>query len=210
MSEPCRGSERTQAIVIPLLSVGLALFLVELTKRGGLLPITVPAPSQVAMSFAREYDTILYHLLPTLQSAAIGFAVAVVVALALAAVATLFKPAKSPIYNIAVVTYSIPLLALSPVLVVWLGQWAGGAHHHRGPGRLFSGDRRRHPGAGCHRPPAEGAVRRAVGEPPAALLVPVGAVVAALPVLRPEDFGGQRRAGRHRGGMGPVPSAGWA
>ncbi|WP_421996430.1 ABC transporter permease [Reyranella sp.] len=122
MSEPGRRpDERVQAIVIPLISVGVALLAVELTKRGGFLPVTIPAPSQVAASFAKNLDTVVYHLVPTLRAAAIGFLVAVAVALALATVATLVRFAKSPIYNIAVVTYSIPLLALSPVLVVWLG-----------------------------------------------------------------------------------------
>jgi ABC-type nitrate/sulfonate/bicarbonate transport system permease component len=42
-------------------------------------------------------------------------------AIGLATVATLVKLTKPAIYNLAVLTYSVPLLALSPILVVWFG-----------------------------------------------------------------------------------------
>lgn len=120
-----RTNDRVRAVLIPVFAVGIFLLVVELAKRAGALPITIPAPSQVATAFVRQFDTIQHHLLPTLQAAAVGFAVAVAVALALASLATLVRSTKSAIYNIAVITYSIPLLALSPVLIVWLGNGPG-------------------------------------------------------------------------------------
>lgn len=125
MSDSGRTSDRARAVLIPLLAVGGFLLAVEVAKRAGGLPITIPAPSQVAVAFVRQSDTIGFHLVPTLRAAAIGFAVAVTVALALASLATLVKATKSAIYNIAVITYSIPLLALSPVLIVWMGNGPG-------------------------------------------------------------------------------------
>jgi len=122
MAEPGRSVEdRIRAALVPTLSVGLFLLAVELAQHGGALPITIPAPSQVAVAFGRDFDTIFHHLVPTLRAAAVGFAVAVTAALALATLATLVRATKSAIYNFAVITYSIPLLALSPVLIVWLG-----------------------------------------------------------------------------------------
>jgi ABC-type nitrate/sulfonate/bicarbonate transport system permease component len=115
------ADNRLRALATPIVSVGLFLAAVELAKRGGALPITIPAPSNVAAAFVKDADVVLYHLEPTIRAAVLGFLAALVAGISCGTLATLARQTKGLIYNVAVVTYSVPLLALSPVLVVWLG-----------------------------------------------------------------------------------------
>jgi len=118
--------DRLRAGLIPVLSISSFLTLVEMVKYVGLLPVTVPAPSAVLRLLMRDPEAVIDNLLPTLRAAGIGFSAAAITAIGLATVATLIKRTKPLIYNLAVLTYSIPLLALSPVLVVWFGNGPAG------------------------------------------------------------------------------------
>jgi NitT/TauT family transport system permease protein len=107
--------------LVPVASIGLFLAVVEALSRSHLLPMTVARPTAVLDVALADPSILVDNLIPTLSVAAIGFAVSAVVAIGLAGVATLVKRTRSVIYNLAIVTYSVPLLALSPILVVWFG-----------------------------------------------------------------------------------------
>ncbi|MDQ8023577.1 MAG: ABC transporter permease [Moraxellaceae bacterium] len=107
-----------------LLPLGLAaavLGMLELAAGAGLLPISVPAPSAVAQAFVRDHAMLWPHLAPTLQAIAGGFALALAVATVLAVLATLARTTRDPIYNAAIVVQAMPLIALTPILIIWLG-----------------------------------------------------------------------------------------
>jgi NitT/TauT family transport system permease protein len=110
-----------RASLNPVLAGGLFLAIVEALGRTHLLPITVPRPSAVLDVLLADPSIVVDNLVPTLSVAAIGFSVSAVVAIGLAGVATLVNRTRSVIYNLAILTYSVPLLALSPILVVWFG-----------------------------------------------------------------------------------------
>ena len=118
------NSRLRKALVAALPSTA-ALALVALTwelcKRAGVLPITVPAPSQIAAAFGRSYGDLLYHAQPTALSALAGFTLAAAAAFALGAVALRFPRAESSVLRLGVFIDSIPLIALTPILMVWIG-----------------------------------------------------------------------------------------
>jgi ABC-type nitrate/sulfonate/bicarbonate transport system permease component len=103
------------------LLVGLAW---QFAKRQGWLPISVPAPTEVWDAFASDPGTLWYHVWPTVVAAACGYAIAGGVAIGCASLAVVLPGTAPTIYNVAVVIYSIPLIALSPVLVTWMGTGA--------------------------------------------------------------------------------------
>lgn len=108
-------------IAAPVLIVAALVAIWQFAKGAGLLPITVPAPIEIAEAFGRSYADLFYHMVPTVLSAALGFALATLIALALGAVATSWRKSEPTILKLGIVVDSIPLIALTPILMVWVG-----------------------------------------------------------------------------------------
>jgi ABC-type nitrate/sulfonate/bicarbonate transport system permease component len=108
-------------VVLPLAGVAAALLLVELAKRAGHLPATIPAPSQVWDALLANPRGIGLALADTATNAVTGYAVAAVAALGAGLAATLVAALRPPIYNVGVGLASIPLIATTPLLALWLG-----------------------------------------------------------------------------------------
>jgi NitT/TauT family transport system permease protein len=107
----------------PPVAVLIALAaLVELAKAMGWLPVTIPAPSQVAAVIPAQWADLLWHAGGTLRSALMGYALAAAVAVALASVALSVAGAERPVLGIGVAIDCFPLIALAPIFVIWLGQ----------------------------------------------------------------------------------------
>jgi ABC-type nitrate/sulfonate/bicarbonate transport system permease component len=109
------------SVAAPLVILILLLSLVELLKGEGLLPITIAAPSEIANAFWQNGDDLFYHMGPTVASALAGFAGAIVIALSLGAVACSFRRAETAILGFGILVDSIPLIALAPILMIWVG-----------------------------------------------------------------------------------------
>ncbi|MGF1627418.1 MAG: ABC transporter permease [Alphaproteobacteria bacterium] len=95
--------------------------LMEGAKHLGWLPVTIPAPSGIAGAFERSADDLFYHMTPTVLAALIGYGIAFAAAALLASLATLWRRARQPVLTVGVIVDSIPLIALTPILMVWLG-----------------------------------------------------------------------------------------
>lgn len=94
----------------------------ELMKRAGKLPITVPAPSEIWLSLLNDADVLVYHLGPTAFAASVGFFTSLLVALSLAGLASIYRRLEAGIVSSGLVIDSIPLIALTPMLMLWLGK----------------------------------------------------------------------------------------
>ncbi len=114
-------SRALASVMLPLAGVAAALLLVEFGKRAGYLPSTVPAPSQIWDAVVRNPRGIGFAVAETTINAARGYVLATVVALFAAVLATLVRPLFQPIYNVGVGLASIPLIATTPMLALWLG-----------------------------------------------------------------------------------------
>lgn len=102
-----------------LVAVALAM---EAAKAGGLLPVTIPAPSQVAAVIPQQFSDLVYHGSGTLLSAVLGYICAGLAAGVLASVALRFHIAERPIISFGLLIDCFPLIALAPIFVIWLGQ----------------------------------------------------------------------------------------
>lgn len=114
-----------QGVVPSLVVLILLVALAEWLKSRGFLPATVPSPGEVAASFFKDFDALQFHLRATVRAAALGFSLATAAALLMAGVSTMLPRTAAFIYNSAVVTYMMPLIALAPVLVIWFGTGIG-------------------------------------------------------------------------------------
>lgn len=106
----------------PTLVLLVVLLGMEAAKAAGWLPITVPAPSQIAAVFPQQAADLAYHAGGTLRSALAGFAIAAGTALLLASVALSVQSTERPILSIGVLIDCVPLIALAPIFVIWVGQ----------------------------------------------------------------------------------------
>jgi ABC-type nitrate/sulfonate/bicarbonate transport system permease component len=109
------------AVGLPLTTLAMMLAVAELAKHAGLLPVFVPAPSEVG-AVVRDNPALVYaNIGATLYKAAAGYAAAAVVAIAVASIAVLVRSLHGTIYNIGVGLHSIPIIATAPLLALWLG-----------------------------------------------------------------------------------------
>lgn len=96
----------------------------QLVGSLGWLPISVPSPWQIGVSLIGKFDVLWHHVQPTILASVLGFTIATAVALTLAILATLIPKTEPVIYGASVFIFSVPLIALTPVLVIWMGTGA--------------------------------------------------------------------------------------
>lgn len=84
-------------------------------------PWLLPAPSAVAAAFVDAGPQLWQHTGRTLVETAAGLLASVVTGVALAVAVDLLPPLRRAIYPLLVVSQTIPIIALAPLLVVWFG-----------------------------------------------------------------------------------------
>lgn len=112
------GAARRWIPAVVVLATVLVVW--EVAARRGALPVSVAGPDAIRSEFARRHETLWFHTGPTLAAAVRGYLLATVVAFALALVVVLVPRTAGAVYASAVIVSSIPLIALTPVLVLWL------------------------------------------------------------------------------------------
>lgn len=105
----------------PLLTSAILLVLLEAMKYANLLPVFVPAPSQVINEIVQSPRLVTANLEPTAWKAIVGYFIAAAIAVTAGAVAVLARTLYGSIYNIGVTLHSIPIIATAPLLALWLG-----------------------------------------------------------------------------------------
>jgi ABC-type nitrate/sulfonate/bicarbonate transport system permease component len=80
----------------------------------------LPSPAQVAEVLWDERDRLWFHAQATISEAAIGFALAATLGFALALAIAGSRAADRALYPWAVASQAIPVLAVAPVIAVWL------------------------------------------------------------------------------------------
>jgi len=107
------------ALLVPLLFIAMALVLWEIVVR----VLHVPAyllPAPTAILAAVDLD-LLRHLLVTLAEAFIGFAIASALAFTAALLFAHSPTMERGLFPIAITLKTTPLVAIAPLLVLWMG-----------------------------------------------------------------------------------------
>jgi NitT/TauT family transport system permease protein len=81
----------------------------------------LPSPSVIGRQIARDWPLLWRHLQPTAIEAAGGFAIGNLIAILLAAAFVHSAPIERALFPVAITLRTIPLVAITPLLVVWLG-----------------------------------------------------------------------------------------
>lgn len=105
------------------LATGIVLIgIAEAAKRANLLPVFVPAPSEVLLEIWNNPRLVISNLAPTAWKATAGYLIAAVIAITAGALAVSLRALYGTIYNVSVMINSVPIIATAPLLALWLGQ----------------------------------------------------------------------------------------
>ena len=81
----------------------------------------VPPPSEIVPTLVTRWPAFLSNLIPTGIEALGGFLIGNALAVATALLFVQWKAAEDSFYPLAVVLHSVPLVAVIPLLVIWMG-----------------------------------------------------------------------------------------
>jgi ABC-type nitrate/sulfonate/bicarbonate transport system permease component len=84
-------------------------------------PFLVPSPAEVASSLWENRSLLAENGWVTLREVLLGFAIAVVAGLGFAVVLHLSGTLRRASYPLLIASQTIPIIAIAPILVVWLG-----------------------------------------------------------------------------------------
>ncbi|MEK3747093.1 ABC transporter permease [Paenibacillus sp. FSL E2-8871] len=94
----------------------------ESAVRLHLIPAFIlPAPSSIGMTLIEHRQLLRPHLLATLQEILVGFVLSVICGSLLGTGMFLFRPLEKAIYPFLIISQTIPLIALSPIFIMWFG-----------------------------------------------------------------------------------------
>jgi ABC-type nitrate/sulfonate/bicarbonate transport system permease component len=109
--------------VIPPLLVGVVLVALwqAYVALSGVRPGIFPSPLDVARALVRDRSLLLSSAGTTLSEILLGYAIAIVVGVSLAAAVSSSRLVERGVYPWLVVSQMIPIPALAPVVVLWTG-----------------------------------------------------------------------------------------
>jgi len=84
-------------------------------------PVVLPGPLRIAGALWTYRDDALRHTVPTLLETVLGFALAVVLAVAAAAAMDRAVPVRRAVEPLLVTSQTIPVVALAPLFLLWFG-----------------------------------------------------------------------------------------
>ncbi|HCX64733.1 MAG TPA: ABC transporter permease [Eubacteriaceae bacterium] len=81
----------------------------------------LPTPEDIAQAFVEEFGALIYHGQITLYQSLVGFFWAILLAFVLAVLMDVFYGLKKSIYPLLVVSQTVPIIAIAPLLIIWFG-----------------------------------------------------------------------------------------
>lgn len=106
-----------------MISACFVLLGIEGIVRAGIVPTyIVPAPSSVVISILNNwYSLIFEHLSATMLEFGIGFTISVIGGVSLAVSMFFSRTIEKIMYPAVLISQTIPIIALSPIFVLWFG-----------------------------------------------------------------------------------------
>lgn len=108
-----------------LILIGLWEGSVRLLARPDLIHTVYPIPSGVAFSLYAKSGLLARQTLVTLAEVGLGLGLALVFGLALSLLIFYSKGLERALYPLIIITQNIPVFAIAPLLVIWLGYGLG-------------------------------------------------------------------------------------
>lgn len=114
--------KRYQQQLIPAAFILTLLVIWEAVVRIFHIPLYVlPSPVQVVQTLAAETGTLWGHALITTMEAVVGIVIALVLAIILGVAMDRFPVVRQGLYPVLVVTQTVPMIVLAPILIIYMG-----------------------------------------------------------------------------------------
>lgn len=114
--------KKTLYRISPVLAVCLLLLLWQAVCMLQLVPAyMLPSPVAVVKAFCADFSLLMYHLGISLGEAFLGLGLAVILSFLLAVLMERFELMYHSLYPLLVITQTVPVVAIAPLLVLWLG-----------------------------------------------------------------------------------------
>ena len=108
--------------IIPALFIIILLLIWEAAVGFFHIPLYVlPSPVQVIRTLFSELDTLGGHAAVTVSEALSGIVISLILALLLGIVMDCFPIIKQGLYPVLVVTQTVPMIVLAPILIIYMG-----------------------------------------------------------------------------------------
>ena len=105
-----------------VLSVASAFVIWELYVRlSGISPLMLPAPSRVLDQMVLNRNILWANTVPTIQATFAGFTLSLTVAFSMSVVLDFMPRVRRALFPIFVVSQTLPLVAIAPLVVLWFG-----------------------------------------------------------------------------------------
>ncbi|GGG83422.1 ABC transporter permease [Paenibacillus radicis (ex Gao et al. 2016)] len=116
------SKSRWRSIFPPILVIAVLLAVWELAVVWGRVPEwKLPAPSVIVAEAIAIWPRLMLHAGATVQLALIGFTGGAAAGFALAALLHLIPGARRAFYPLLVLSQNVPVVAIGPILTIWLG-----------------------------------------------------------------------------------------
>ncbi|MBN2853667.1 MAG: ABC transporter permease [Clostridia bacterium] len=108
--------------MLPVAVLAVILVLWELlVKLKDIKEYILPSPSAIAREFVVSFNLLVSHTAITLVETITGFIIGLITAVFLSLLLDKFMTLKMTVYPYLIVTQTIPLVALAPILAIWFG-----------------------------------------------------------------------------------------
>jgi ABC-type nitrate/sulfonate/bicarbonate transport system permease component len=101
--------------------IGLLITWEVYARSGFISKRILPAPSGVFISMYELRDVLFSHTLQTTTETMLGLSLAILLGLAIALSIFYSTALKKAVYPLLVISQTIPLIALAPLLIIWFG-----------------------------------------------------------------------------------------
>lgn len=85
--------------------------------------LILPSPLDVIKAFISDFNLLLSHSYSTLTVAFLGVVISIIFSFILSIIMDMYNPLYELIYPIALLSQTIPTVAIAPLLVIWLGYY---------------------------------------------------------------------------------------
>ncbi len=116
-----KGVKRVKKLLPVWVCVALVLLWEGGVRVASVPAYVLPAPSGVVRALVSDGSALSVHALVTVAEAAAGLLIALACALALGILMDAFPTFRESVYPILVVTQTVPMIVLAPILIIYLG-----------------------------------------------------------------------------------------
>lgn len=112
----------TESKLLPSLFILILIVLWEIIIRINAIPqYLLPAPSSIIYELYNSRHILWLHTRTTLLEASTGFFIAVVIGIFVAGLMNRYKIFKNIMYPLLVISQTVPIIALAPLFMIWMG-----------------------------------------------------------------------------------------